>query len=161
LPLIFCYFLLNTITVHLSLFMAFGTDADEPARSRLGTLDLRFVYEIDPDLIALVRASTFSEDRENGTKKQRNHTEIRSYAASIRWQNPELGTLFGNVYGGTQTFMSTFSAISIDRRLESLTRDQAVPTHTVGLSAQWSRSVGSRHNLLLGLDWRDQVGVFL
>jgi iron complex outermembrane recepter protein len=132
---------------------------DEPARSQHGALDLRFTYDFSSNLQTSLRASSFSEDRANGTLLQRNHTEIRSYSASLRWKSPDGSNWYGNAFGGIQTFNSTFSAISLDRQRESLTRDQRVPAHTVGFSGQWSRAIGERHTLLAGLDWRDVVGI--
>src|SRR5262249_13759699 len=48
----------------------------------------------------------------------------------------------------------TFSAIAANRRTESLTRKQRVPSDAEGVSLQWSEPLGARHTLLVGAEGR-------
>jgi iron complex outermembrane recepter protein len=64
-----------------------------------------------------------------------------------RWR----GGLSAPVFGGTQGYDQTFSAVSADRTTEDLNRLQHVPTRVVGIGAQWARSFG-RHTVLFGAE---------
>ncbi|HSG39403.1 MAG TPA: TonB-dependent receptor, partial [Thermoanaerobaculia bacterium] len=99
-----------------------------------------------------VGVNVFDEERENGTRLQRNDTSLRSIEAGWsgdRWE--------WDVFGQTQRFRSTFSRILPDRSQELLTAEQDFETDGYGGSAAW-RSGGG---LVAGADvrratWEDQ-----
>ncbi len=99
---------------------------------------------------AHVRTSVFAEDRDNGTPAVINRTAARQGSAEAAGGIG--GGLFSaRVFGGTQGYDQTFSAVSADRTSEDLNRTQRVPTRLVGTGAQWIRSFG-RHSVLVGAE---------
>lgn len=105
-----------------------------------------------------LRAGAFGESRANGTPLQENDTD---------WQELRAGSDIGTSHGGafsvrawyaTQTYHQTFSAVAADRDSETLTRRQRVPSETGGFGLQWSRTLGSRHALVAGVDGRLVIG---
>jgi outer membrane receptor protein involved in Fe transport len=61
-------------------------------------------------------------------------------------------------------YNQNFSAIAPDRNRETLSREQRVPAQQVGFSAQWTRNLGARQNLVAGAEeWNvhgesDEIG---
>jgi outer membrane receptor protein involved in Fe transport len=101
-------------------------------------------------------AGVFSEDRLNGTPAVINNTA--SWQASAEAAGGVGGGfLSAHVFGGTQGYDQTFSAVSADRTTEELNRLQHVPTRTVGVGAQWVRSFG-RHTVLFGAESKSVKG---
>ena len=96
-------------------------------------------------------SSFFGESRQNGTPLQINRTHIRQFSFGGELTSNNTGNFSARVYGGTQVYDQTFSAISADRRSETLTRVQRVPAQFVGFSSQWSRAVG-RQTLVAGYE---------
>jgi outer membrane cobalamin receptor len=94
--------------------------------------------------------NVFAEDRGNGTPAVTNNTAARSLSAEAA--GPMAGGLFSTrIYGGTQGYDQTFSAVSADRTSEDLNRLQHVPTRVVGVGGQWVRPVG-RQTILVGAE---------
>ncbi len=92
----------------------------------------------------------FSEDRGNGTPATTNNTAARSLSGETAGSIG--GGLFSaRIYGGTQGYDQTFSAVSADRTSEDLNRIQHVPTRVVGLGGQWVRPFG-RQTILIGAE---------
>ncbi|MDQ3667901.1 MAG: TonB-dependent receptor [Acidobacteriota bacterium] len=128
---------------------------DTAANSRRAGGDLtleRFFGERNARVLA--RASYYGESRANGTRLQFNRTGIRQFSAGADGQLPIVGSLSARIYGGTQTYDQTFSAVSADRASETLTRVQRVPAQSFGLTTQSSRALGSRNTLVAGFDLR-------
>ena len=100
------------------------------------------------------RANLFSEDRTNGTVVQVNDTDARSGSLEVAGGGAG-GFLSAHVFGGTQSYDETFSAISPEppRSSEDLNRVQHVPTRLTGASVQWTRQQG-RSILLVGTEAR-------
>lgn len=96
--------------------------------------------------------SFFDESRENGTPLQTNQTHIRQFSFGGDLASLKEGRFVARVYGGTQGYDQNFSAISVDRRTETLTRVQRVPVQFVGFSSQWSRPVGNRQTIVAGYE---------
>jgi outer membrane cobalamin receptor len=94
--------------------------------------------------------NVFSEDRQNGTPAVINDTASRQ-ASSETAGGLGGGLLSARVFGGTQGYDQTFSAVAADRSTEDLNRRQRVPTRVVGIGAQWVRQSG-RHTLLFGAE---------
>ena len=94
--------------------------------------------------------NVFSEDRQNGTPAQINDTASRE-ASGETAGGLGGGLLSARVFGGTQGYDQTFSAVAADRTTEDLNRRQHVPTRVVGTGAQWVRPFG-RHTVLFGAE---------
>jgi outer membrane cobalamin receptor len=94
--------------------------------------------------------SLFSEDRLNGSPAVINDTASRQASAEAAG-GVGGGFLSAHVFGGTQGYNQTFSAVSADRTTEDLNRLQHVPTRVLGVGAQWVRSYG-RHGVLFGAE---------
>ena len=95
-------------------------------------------------------ANVFTEDRRNGTPAVYNATASRRGWVDVA--GPLGGGLTSaRVYGGTQGYDQSFSAVTLDRRSEDLNRLQRIPTQVIGLGGQWVRAIG-RHELLVGAE---------
>lgn len=97
-----------------------------------------------------ISGNVFTDNRLNGTPAVINDTASRQGTGEVA------GALVGGlvsarVFGGTQGYDQTFSAVSPDRTSEDLNRRQRVPTRVVGTGAQWVRPVG-RHTVLVGAE---------
>lgn len=131
---------------------------DTPANSRHSAVNLRLEYDKKENLQFFVTASYFGESRANGTPVQTNQTHIRQVSTGVDWQSPRVGTLSLRLYSGLQVFDQNFSAVAGDRKTESLTRLQRVPSQVTGLTFQWARALGAKHTLVSGLDAREVRG---
>jgi outer membrane receptor protein involved in Fe transport len=96
-----------------------------------------------------VRASRYTEARNNGTPLQVNDTAIRQVAIG-----GDVGPFTGRLYGTGQDFHQTFSAIAADRNSERLTNEQRTPVRSWGGSLQASHPLGIRHALIGGVEGR-------
>jgi outer membrane receptor protein involved in Fe transport len=131
---------------------------DTLAGSRHSALDFRLERKFRDGLSAFASASYYGEGRANGTPLQTNRTHIRQFAAGGDWQSARFGSFSARAYGGTETYDQNFSSIAADRNSETLTRVQRVPSQFVGLSLQWSRSLGARQTLVAGFEGREVRG---
>jgi outer membrane receptor protein involved in Fe transport len=98
-----------------------------------------------------VRGGYYGESRDNGTPQQRNDTEIRQWAAGGDWQ-PWDGSLAARLDGASQGFFQTFTAVAPDRESETLTRAEAVPSRSLGFSAQGTGALTQSQGLVAGAD---------
>ncbi|MBV9496843.1 MAG: TonB-dependent receptor, partial [Acidobacteria bacterium] len=96
-----------------------------------------------------LRASRFTEGRNNGTPLQINDTVIRQLAAGA-----DVGPVQGRVYATDQDFHQTFSAIAADRNSERLTNEQRTRVRSWGGSLQTAHTFGARHAVLGGVESR-------
>jgi len=94
--------------------------------------------------------SVFTENRLNGSPVVINNTASRQ-ASGEAAGGVGGGLLSAHVFGGTQGYDQTFSAVSANRTTEDLNRVQHVPTRVVGIGAQWVRSFG-HHAVLFGAE---------
>jgi outer membrane cobalamin receptor len=101
-----------------------------------------------------LQATHFAEDRDNGTALQKNNTDITSLRAGYRHEGTHGNEWQLRGYGSVEKFFSNFTAISANRRVETLTLDQTVPVTNAGGSAQWTRLFFSRHLVTSGVDWQ-------
>jgi len=134
---------------------------DTPAGVRRVGGDLtieRDVKLFDEDGRAFLRGSYYAEGRDNGTPLQTNSTRIRTLSTGADFTLPIFGVVRVRGYGGTQGYDQIFSAIALDRASEDLTRVQRVPAQSLGFSVQASRSVGTRHTFIGGVDLRTVRG---
>ncbi len=133
-------------------------DVDSEAASRHLALDALVERRVFGDGRAFLRGQAYDEDRKNGTPQQTNDTRIALGALGLDWGRPERGRTSLRFWGETQLFHQSFSAVAADRSREDLTRQQRVPADALGVSAQWTRTLGSRQRLLLGTEARRVAG---
>jgi outer membrane receptor protein involved in Fe transport len=131
---------------------------DTPAGSRYSTLDLMVERRVTDKGRLFMRGAIFGESRTNGTPLQTNQTYIRQLSTGLDLQTKRLGSFNLRLYGGTEVFDQKFSAVAADRKSETLTRVQRVPSQFAGLTVQWSRAVGAGQTLVAGLDAREVRG---
>lgn len=131
---------------------------DTPAGSRHATLDLRLERALGDAGRVFARAAYFAEERDNGTPLQTNQTRIRDAAVGLDWRSDRYGSARVRLYGGTQGYDQSFSAVSDDRASETLVRLQYVPSQQTGLSAQWAHAPVGWLALVAGVDAREVRG---
>ncbi len=110
------------------------------------------------------RPTYFDEARTNGTPAQINRTHSwrfvfggdlgRSLTVTAGLKG---ATLNWRVYGGTQVYDQTFSAVSANRETESLTRLQRSPSQNFGFSTQVSAEIRN-HSIVAGIEGREVRG---
>jgi len=105
---------------------------------------------------SFLRASRYTESRNNGTPLQINDTAIRQIAAG---SDVKIGSdsLLVRGYDDSQEYHQTFSAIAADRNSERLTVDQRVPSTGSGGSLQWFSTIGA-NVIVAGGDARQVSG---
>jgi len=131
---------------------------DTRAASRNGVVDLRIERSWAERGRVFARGAFFGESRENGTPLQTNDTRVREGALGGEWSSPGLGSLRARLDLASQVFNQSFTAVSADRKGETLTRRQRVPARTAGLALQWRRALGGKHVALAGLEVRNVKG---
>lgn len=131
--------------------------ADTPANVRRSVINL-FVERIfsSPDRV-YGSAEFFQERRANGTPLQTNDTNLRNFIGGGDWDFQRAGFITVRGYGGAQAYNQSFTAVSADRRSESLTRLQRVPSQVFGFGSQWTGNYG-RNVFIAGLDLRQVRG---
>ncbi|HUG52977.1 MAG TPA: TonB-dependent receptor, partial [Vicinamibacteria bacterium] len=98
----------------------------------------------------------YRESRDNGTPLQQNETAINQGMLGLDVPSGAGGfRLRADL--SRQEYLQSFSAIALDRRTERQTSAQRVPARTSGLSAQWTRPLGS-HVFVLGAEHRSVWG---
>ena len=135
----------------------FRGTVDAPVNSQHGTGDLTLARNFTHGS-AFARGSLLGESRHNGTPLQTNSTTIREVDLGTDWTSETLGSVAVRAYATDENFYQTFSSIAQDRNSETLVRIQRVPAQRVGFSAQWTKPIGSRQNLLAGLEQWDVHG---
>ncbi|HSD26170.1 MAG TPA: TonB-dependent receptor [Vicinamibacteria bacterium] len=131
---------------------------DTEAASRHVAFDATVERRALGDGRVFARGMAYGEDRENGTPLQENDTRIGLAAVGLDWGSPDRGRGEARLWGETQLFHQSFSAVAADRSSEDLTRSQRVPADAFGLAFQWSRRLGSRHRALGGLEAQQVEG---
>ncbi len=135
--------------------LALRGKVDSFASSEYATGDLTLQRKLGDAGRVFLRGSSFGESRNNGTLLQNNRTTIREIDLGGDWRSDTLGQFSAVGYVGREVFNQTFSSISsvsANRDTETLTRVQRVPAQEVGISAQWSRALGRRQNLVAGVE---------
>ena len=127
-------------------------DTNAASRGAAGELYAERTFGRGSRLFA--RTSSYGESRRNGTPLQFNRTHIRQLVAGgeLSPDDARAGVFTLRAYASTQTLDQSFTAVSTDRRSETLTRLQRVPAQGSGLSLQWSNSFGGRHSLVAGFE---------
>ncbi|HLK32898.1 MAG TPA: TonB-dependent receptor, partial [Terriglobales bacterium] len=148
------------IDVPLSLRGLVDTPVNSEHASGEATVERRFGQNAS----VFARGSLLGEQRQNGTPLTPNRTTIRELDLGANWNSQELGAFNLRSYVSRQVLNQNFSSIALDRNSETLTREQRVPAQQVGFSAQWTRSLGARQNLVAGAEeWNvhgesDEIG---
>jgi outer membrane receptor protein involved in Fe transport len=131
---------------------------DTPVSSKDASGDLTVQRKLGDRGAIFVRGSLFGESRENGTPLQINSTTIRELDLGGNWDAHAVGAFQVRAYASRQSLNQSFTSIAADRNSESLTRIQDVPAQQVGFSVQWQHTLGSRQQLVAGLDQSDTHG---
>ncbi len=137
---------------------------DTPVNSEHASGEAMVERKLGQNASVFARGSLLGEERQNGTPLTPNRTTIRELDFGANWNSQELGSLTFRSYVSRQVYNQNFSSIALDRDSETLTREQRVPAQQVGFSAQWTRSLGARQNLVAGAEeWNvhgesDEVG---
>ena len=110
------------------------------------------------------KPSYFGEARTNGTPAQINRTHIREFVFGGLFQIPDSRFQISNskldwrIFGGTQVYDQTFSAVSADRNSETLNRIQRVPAQNIGFSLNVSAVVLKDQTVVGGIEMREVRG---
>jgi outer membrane receptor protein involved in Fe transport len=137
---------------------------DSRAASRNSALEFTLARSFRANDRVFARASVFGESRLNGTPLQINRTHLRNFVAGADLAPADAGSFVIRLFGGTQVFDQTFTAVNTPRTAETITRLQRSPSQFLSLSFQWSRAIGDRHALVAGVEARavrgssDEIG---
>ena len=142
--------------------------ADIPSGSRNSNFSGKIGKNFGESSDVFFKTTYFGEARSNGTDLQKNRTHIRQFVAGGDWElsdyTSRISDLFSNskfnwrIFGGTQVFDQTFSAVSDDRNSENLVRLQRVPAQNFGFSGNFSAVAGANQTFLIGFDGREVRG---
>ncbi|HZB24887.1 MAG TPA: TonB-dependent receptor, partial [Vicinamibacterales bacterium] len=136
---------------------------DENAAVNFQNVALRVQYDMDGRGHAFARAGHFRERRDNGKvstidgTEEANDTRWTTASGGVRLRLPDTSDLQVNVFADFARFRSNFLAVPAatpPRSVGRMTLNQRVPTTGVGGMTQWSRSLGQKHFVSAGLDWR-------
>ncbi|MGI8640274.1 MAG: TonB-dependent receptor [Pyrinomonadaceae bacterium] len=145
---------------------------DSFSGSKNSNFSARFAKSFGEKANVFFKTSYFGEARTNGTPAQINRTHLREFVfgGDSLVQSPKSKVQSLNfdwrVYGGTQVYDQTFSAVSADRNSESLTRLQRVPAQNIGFSSQLSGNFLQTQTFVVGFEGRevrgasDEIGYF-
>ncbi len=122
-------------------------DVDVEAGSDYETGFVTFGYDADAWRLQS-RAAAYAEDRGNGTPRQVNTTDWRSFGLEASGTS-STGVWQFRVSGGSQEYFQTFSAVAGDRSRENIVRAQRTPSDFVTFGGQWVQAFGN-HSLWLG-----------
>ncbi len=130
---------------------------DGYAGVRFTSFQTRLTRKFGDNASIFVRPSHFGEVRTNGTGQQTNRSHIRDIAAGGTFERPNRVRLEFRLFGGSQVYDQTFSAVNVARYAEDLIRIQRVPSQNIGASAVVSGGFG-RHSITGGIDRRQVRG---
>ena len=126
-----------------------GRDSSEPpAASGLDSFDGRI----------FLKTNVFKERRDNGTRLTSNRTYFRQAAFGADFSTDNAGTFQFRSFLEKQVYDQTFSAVSNNRRTETLSRIQRVPSQAAGASLFWTRVFGGSHVVSSSVELRDVKG---
>ena len=127
---------------------------DTPANSSRNALRSALFYQPSQQSILTTRLEYFKEDRDNGTALRKNDTNIARLRGSYRRKDAEGREWQIRAYGLNEKFDSSFTAVSSNRQLEFLVKEQQIPVKSAGSSVQWTGSLGTQHLMTSGIDWQ-------
>lgn len=97
-----------------------------------------------------LRGSGFNETRDNGTPIQKNATRMWRYSTGVDWSQLTL-----RLYGSTEHYRQTFSAIAAGRASETETRFAENPADELGAAVHWRQALGAKAVVIAGADTHD------
>lgn len=145
---------------------------DSFAGSRNVNFSAKISKEFFDNTNLFFKPSYFEESRTNGTPAQINRTHLREFIfggnsliqdSKFKIQNLNFDW---RIFGGTQVYDQTFSAVGADRNSEALVRLQRVPAQNFGFSGQVSGVFLKNQTFVFGAEARqvrgasDEVGFF-
>ena len=116
---------------------------DARANSRYNNGFLTIERKFGDNLRIFGRENVFAERRANGTVLTNNRTYFRQAVFGADFENKTFGTFQSRASIERQIYDQTFSAISADRNVESLTRIQRVPSQAAFANLFWSKVFAS------------------
>ncbi len=154
-------------------FVIVDEDVRGPVDTNAGVRSInfsgRFGRSFNDSVTIFARPSYFSETRSNGTPLQTNQTHSRGLIVGGDIRVPASGTepikLDWRVFGATQVYDQTFTAVNAGRTAETLSRLQRSPARNLGFSTQLTATVRN-HTIVAGVEGRnvrgssDEVGYF-
>ena len=145
---------------------------DSFAGSRNANFSARIARDFFENTNLFFKTSYFEESRTNGTPAQINRTHLREFVfggdSLVQGSKFKVQSLNFDwrIYGGTQVYDQTFSAVGANRNIESLVRLQRVPAQNFGFSGQISGVVLKDQTFVFGVEARevrgasDEIGFF-
>lgn len=131
--------------------------ADTKANSRHNNSLLTLEKRFGETARLFGRGNLFSERRDNGTSLTNNRTYFRQSAFGADFANKRIGAFQFRSFVETQVYDQTFSAISVDRNTETLSRIQRVPSEAFGANPFWTNAFG-KHTLASSFEFRQVRG---
>ena len=131
---------------------------DRMANSEHGTADLTIGRKFGSGDDVFARGLYFDDSRNNGTPYQTNSIRMGQGVLGADLHLGNFGSLTLRSYGDFETYHQGFSSVAANRDSETPTDKQTVPAQGIGVSAVWTRSVGSRQTLVAGLDEHEEIG---
>ena len=129
---------------------------DRPSPYRQGSLAVRAVAPLSPDLELQANLSAFADSRERGTAFS--DIDTQGADASLRLVGRGRLPFSGLVYVQTRAFSNAFAAVGAGRATVSETLDQySVPAPGLGARIEL-RPITGPAELRVGADWRETVG---
>jgi outer membrane cobalamin receptor len=130
--------------------------ADRRANVQFATGDVNIDYLGLRDRLA-IHFDLLAEGRDNGTRLTHNSTSLGTVGATYAhtWTNDEVSF---TGYHTQEQYHSTYSSVSLNRDVETLTSRQRVPIQDTGGAAYW-RHHGRRWNVIGGGDADDTHGI--
>lgn len=124
--------------------------ADTKANVRFATGDMNLDYLGSSNRIS-IHLDILAEERANGTRLTRNSTGLGTIGGTYThsWTNDQISLIGFHTQGD---FHSTYSSVSLNRDVETLTARQRVPEEDLGGAAYWQH-----HGLFAGKHW-DLIG---
>jgi outer membrane receptor protein involved in Fe transport len=107
--------------------------------------------------LAFAQLTLYQERRKNGSPLQNNDTRIVDITLGLDTTTKHAGTFSARLYGLTEKYHQSFSAIAVNRQSESLNRLQTAPSQALGASTQWTGSI-KKHVVFVGSDIRQIRG---
>jgi len=127
-----------------------------------GTADLAGTLEVSRNLGEqgrfFVRGSGFGESRRNGTPLQKNDTTIPEVDLGLDWTTAHAGSFSARLYGSTELYHQSFSAVPAGRNTETLTDLQRNPSQQIGFVGTWTRLFAEKHKVAGGIEAHDVRG---
>ena len=135
-------------------------DQKNALRARSFDTGIRHTLGHEGDWHLTLRTQGWEEHRSNGTPLARNHSKSLDFSLQLdHTAPPDEWSTQATLFHQRRDFASTFTALSKDRSVETLTLDQfAVPTRATGFLHLLRLPLGETHRLALGTDLRKIEG---